>query len=216
MKRATVGWLRGVLVGAIVCVIVVVPFVYYRATYAHAKRLRVVDPGRIYRGGQMTEAGFEEAIRRFGIHCIVNLQDEYPDPDLARGYFDRRTVKESDLCRRLHVKYVFIGLDTLPRRQVPPDRPRAVEEMLAVFDDPSNYPILIHCRAGLHRTGCMAAIYRMEYQGWTPERAVDEMRAHGFGDFACTAANDYVYQYVLTYRRGVRKGAALTSASGGR
>ena len=88
--------------------------------------------------------------------------------------------------------------------------------MLAVFDDPSNYPILIHCRAGLHRTGCMAAIYRMEYQGWTPERAVDEMRAHGFGDFACTAANDYVYQYVLTYRRGVRKGPALTSAGGGR
>jgi protein tyrosine phosphatase (PTP) superfamily phosphohydrolase (DUF442 family) len=192
---------RGALLVAIVFVVVVVPFVYYRATYAHAKRLRVVAPGRLYRSGQMTVAGFEDAVRRYGIRLIVNLQDEYPDPDVSCGYFDRSSVKETDICRRLGVRYVFLSLDTLPRRQVPAHRPAAIEEMLRLFDDESNYPMLIHCRAGLHRTGCMAAIYRMEYEGWTPEQAVEEMKTHGFGDVACSAANDYVYQYVLTYRR---------------
>jgi len=213
VKTGMARYLRGALVAVILFLVVVVPVVYYRATYAHAKRLRVVEPGRVYRSGQMTARGFEDAIRRYGIRTVVNLQDEYPDPDVARGYFDRSVVKETDLCRRLGVRYVFLSLDTLPRRQVPAHRPAAIEEMLEVFDDESNYPLLIHCRAGLHRTGCMVAVYRMEYEGWTPEQAVEEMKAHGFGDDACTAANDYVYQYVLAYRRGFRNGRPVEKAA---
>ncbi len=206
-------YLRGALVGVIVFLVAVVPVVYYRATYAHSKRLREVVPGRVYRSGQMTASGFEDAICLYGIRTVVNLQDEYPDPDVARGYFERGTVKETELCRRLGVRYVFLSLDTLPRRQVPAHRPAAIEEMLDLFDDESNYPLLIHCRAGLHRTGCMVAIYRMEYEDWTPEQAVEEMKAHGFGDEACTAANDYVYQYVLAYRRGFRNGRPVEKAA---
>jgi hypothetical protein len=198
------GWGRYVLVGLILLLIGVLPVVYHRAVYAHQKRLRVVDPGRVYRCGQLTAAGFRDAIDRFGIRTVVNLQDEFPDPDLNRSYFDRSTVRESELCDELGVRYVFISPDLLRPRQVPARRPAAIEEMLAVFDDPDNYPILIHCRAGLHRTGCMAAVYRREYQGWTASQAVAEMRAHGFGDSVCTSANEYVRQYVTTYRPGLR------------
>jgi hypothetical protein len=200
------GFLRWTLCGAIVVLVAAGPVVYYRAAYAHAKRLRVVVPGRVFRGGQMTAAGFEEHITNQHIRTVVNLQDEYPDPDLKKSYFNGGTVKESDLCARLGVRYVFISLDLVPHRQVPGRRPEAIEKMLAILDDPASYPVLIHCRAGLHRTGCMVAIYRMEYQGWSPERAVAEMRAHGFGDAACTSANEYVYQYVTSYRRGLRVG----------
>ena len=72
------------------------------------------------------------------------------------------------------------------------------------MDDPANHPVLLHCRAGLHRTGVLAAVYRMEYQGWTPAQAIDELKAYGFGEFPCSSANDYITQYVLTFRRGVR------------
>jgi tyrosine-protein phosphatase SIW14 len=202
------GKLRWVLCGAIVCIIFVVPIIHYRATYAHSKRLRVIDPGRVYRSGQMTAAGFEDTIRRLGIRTIVNLQDDCLDPDLTFSYFDRQTIKESDFCARLGVRFLTISPDLVPRRQSADRRPHAIEEMLAIFDNPASYPVLIHCRAGLHRTGCMAAIYRMEYQSWSPEQAVEEMKDHGFGDRACTAANDYVYQYVLTYQRGMRDGHA--------
>jgi protein-tyrosine phosphatase len=78
------------------------------------------------------------------------------------------------------------------------------------MDDPANYPVLIHCKAGLHRTGCLVAVYRMEYEGWSPTEAIAEMKDLGFGDAACTSANDYIQQYVLTYqpRNRVRLGAA--------
>jgi hypothetical protein len=41
----------------------------------------------------------------------------------------------------------------------------------------------------------------MEYQNWSHEEAYAELKAHGFGDWVCTSANDYVEQYVLAYRR---------------
>jgi hypothetical protein len=40
----------------------------------------------------------------------------------------------------------------------------------------------------------------MEYDGWDPLAAVTELKANGFGDAACTAANDYIQQYVLNYK----------------
>ena len=73
--------------------------------------------------------------------------------------------------------------------------------------------MLIHCKAGLHRTGILTAVYRMEYEGWTPAQAYRELKAHGFGDWACTSANDYVNEYVLQYRRGLRHEESEASRS---
>src|SRR5687767_5861491 len=54
--RSTVGewtlmprWLPWILAGFIVFLIGVVPVVYYRAEYAHSKRLRAIVPGQLYR-----------------------------------------------------------------------------------------------------------------------------------------------------------------------
>jgi tyrosine-protein phosphatase SIW14 len=200
-----VRWSLGLGLAAFV---MVVPYVYYRWDYTHAKRLRVVEPGRVYRSGQMTVSGFEEAVRQYRIRTIVNLQDEYPDPDVDVGYFARGTEKEAALCRRLGVQYVYLQPDLIPRHEFRAGgRPRAIERFLAIMDDPANYPVLLHCRAGLHRTGCLTAVYRMEYDGWTPREAIREVKRHGFGDGACTSANDYIPQYILTYQRHHRLAA---------
>jgi tyrosine-protein phosphatase SIW14 len=55
-----------------------------------------------------------------------------------------------------------------------------VREFLRVMDDPTNHPVLVHCFAGVHRTGTLCAVYRMEYQGWTADRAIAEMEEYGF------------------------------------
>ncbi len=200
--------IRWGLIALLVAIIGVGPFLFYRSVYNHSKRLREIIPGRVYRSGQLTVAGFQEAVRRLGIRTIVNLQDDFPDPDLLYSFWDRRTLKESDLCRQLGVRYVLIEPDLISRRRVPESRPQAIDQFLQLMDDPSVYPVLIHCKAGLHRTGVLTAVFRMEYQGWTPAAAFLEMKALGFGNRDCTAANDYVRQYVLTYRPGLRKPAA--------
>ena len=93
-----------------------------------------------------------------------------------------------------------------PRKKVPAERPAAIDRYLELLDDPAVYPVLIHCRAGLHRTGCMAAVYRMEYEHFSRDAALRELKFHGFGEFNSTAANDYIVQYILTYRPGLRRG----------
>jgi protein tyrosine phosphatase (PTP) superfamily phosphohydrolase (DUF442 family) len=204
------GAVRWLLVAVIVFMVAVAPFVYFRDVYGYSKRLREVVPGRVYRSGQMTAEGFIDAFRRHHFKTFVNFQDDYPDPDLEESFWRPGTIKESELCRRLGVRYVFIGPDLVPRNHVTEQRPEAIDRLLALLDDEANYPVLLHCKAGLHRTGIMVAIYRMEYQGWTVAEAVREMKAHGYSEWYCTAANDYVNQYVLTYRRGIRRGTSVT------
>ena len=49
---------------------------------------------------------------------------------------------------------------------------------------------------------------RMEYDGFSREEAIQELKANGFGEWPCTSANDYIKQYILTYKRGLRNPVA--------
>ncbi len=187
-------WIERILAAVMAAVLVGVPFWYYRAQYNFGKRLRVVDPGKVYRSGQMTAEGLDDAIRRFGFRTIINLQDESPDPDLAPG------VTESEFCRDRGVRYVFISPDLVDPWLMDRRQPDAIYQFLAIMDDPANYPVLLHCRAGLHRTGVMTALYRIEYNGWPMLRAVHELQANGFGRDPCTIRNYYISQYLTDYR----------------
>jgi protein tyrosine/serine phosphatase len=198
---AYVRWMLGLVVATLV---IVVPIIHFRWVYTEGKRLREVIPGKFYRSGEMTAAGFRDAHSRFHFRTIVNLQDEYADPDIPEDYLGSATIKESELCRSLGIRYVYLPPDLISRWQVPAHRPVAIDRFLDLLDEPANYPVLIHCRAGLHRTGVMTAVYRMEYDCWTPAQAIEELKANGFGEWPCTAANDYITQYILTYKRGLR------------
>jgi hypothetical protein len=208
--RSPIHWLLGSIIALSLTVI---PFFYYRWEYTHSKRLREVTVGRVYRSGQMTASGFEEAVWRYDIRTIINLQDEFPDPDIALGYFTRETIKESELCRQLGVRYVFLGPDLISRKRIPHDRPPAIDRLFALLDDSATYPVLLHCRAGLHRTGVMVGVYRMEYEGWTRAEAITEMKAHGFGEWPCTTANDYIAQYIDSFKPGIRNDLSLQAGT---
>ncbi len=193
----TTAWVMSLVLLALM---IGVPFVYYRYQYTYAKRLRPVTEGKFYRSGCMTAAGFADAIRTHRIRTVINLMEDNTDPNLPAGYFDLSATRESELCNRLGARMINLSLDLLPPNHPPEQQPAAIAAFLAIMDQPETHPALIHCRAGLHRTGVMVAIYRMEYEGWTCSEAMSELKAHGFGDYAATAANDYIAQYVLPYK----------------
>ena len=174
-------------------------YAYYRAGYGHAKRLRVVTPGRFYRSGQLTAAGFEDAFQKFGIRTVINLQEEARDPLLPADYLEEATERESELCARLGVKYVSLDGGVLESSNMTAE-PKLLTDYYKVLDDESSYPVLIHCKAGLHRTGFLTAIYRMDRERRAKADAVRELRGNGFGTFAATDANLYVKRYVLDYQ----------------
>lgn len=181
-----------------------IPFVYYRQARAHSKRLRVVTEAKLYRSGCLTATGFRDAIHHLGIRTIINLRDEAPNPNLHETYFNHHTIPEEDLCDELGVKFIFIEIDLVGRDKVAQERPKAIDKFLKIMDDPNNYPVLLHCQAGLHRTGVLTAVYRMEYEGWSREMALQELRDNGFGVYNATSANDYVEEYVLSYHPRIR------------
>jgi protein-tyrosine phosphatase len=189
---------RWALAIVLVVVVVVLPIVRHRWVYEETRRLRVVVPGTLYRSGRMTANGMEKAIVEHKIRTVINLMDEDTDPVMNASYFGGGRVKEKELCEQFGVKYLFLQVDTVARPQADKVRPKALDEFLALMKDPKNHPVLLHCRAGLHRTGVLVAAYRIEIDGWSPSRAWDELRANGFGEHNCYVDNDYIKQYVFT------------------
>lgn len=74
-------------------------------------------------------------------------------------------------------------------------------------------PVLIHCKHGQNRTGLIAAMYRIVYQGWSRQQAIAEMRGGGFGgQERFEDAERYVREVDLPrLRQALASGACSTS-----
>lgn len=198
-------WVNVVLGLAVVVLIVALPTAYYRASYEHAKRFRIVTDGKFFRSGQFTSNGLKQAIEMYGIKTVINLQHENADPLMPQGWMGKPKYLESEICQSLGVRYIQLDVvELIPPSEQGTRRPAVIDQFLKLCDDPSIYPVLIHCKAGLHRTGRLTAIYRMEYEGRSNAEAAYEMKANGYGDFMCTEVDEYFVQYVRDYKKGLR------------
>jgi tyrosine-protein phosphatase SIW14 len=55
-----------------------------------------------------------------------------------------------------------------------------VIKVMKILSNKKNGPFLIHCLYGSERTGLICAMYRILYQKWTKDRAIDEMLNGGY------------------------------------
>jgi tyrosine-protein phosphatase SIW14 len=126
-------------------------------------------------------------------------------------------VLESELCRQCGVRYIALDGGVLDHPDDTPDgRPKVIDDFLAICDDPANHPILVHCKAGLHRTGLLTAVYRMEYEKRSQGEVVREMLANGFGTFGATDGNAYLDRLIRPYQAGVRRRVPKSAGGGDR
>jgi tyrosine-protein phosphatase SIW14 len=197
-------YLSYLLIALLVAFIVVVPIQYGAFERSYLRNFHTVKEGVIYRSGQLSRIGLERVLHDYGIRTIITLRDAY-DPGEPPPDFD-----EEEYCRKHDVAYVRIS----PRHWWTNAGFRPADESVntyrQVMDDPSNYPVLIHCFAGIHRTGAFCAIYRMEYQHWTNERAIQELRESGY-----TNLDDEVdiLGYLEAYRPSWQKLAAPSQST---
>ncbi len=184
-------------------VVIVAPFLYAAARADRPRNFRVVEDGVLYRSGQLTPVAFAQVLDDHHIKTVITLRTTR---DAARPYPDEW---ERIACEARGLKHIRI----IPRRWVADESgeipaSHAVREFLAVMDDPANYPVLVHCFAGIHRTGAMCAVFRMEYQKWTPDEAVGEMHSCGFEP---GGGREYIEDYLraTTFRAALVGGARL-------
>ncbi|CAK7265979.1 tyrosine-protein phosphatase siw14 [Sporothrix epigloea] len=71
-----------------------------------------------------------------------------------------------------------------------------MESILQVVLDRSNYPLLIHCNQGRHRTGCVVAVLR-KIAGWNDMSMTDEYRAYA-GHKVRECDIDYIQAFALS------------------
>lgn len=133
---------------------------------AHHKLLRwkkfaTVEPGVLYRSGQLRDWQLRQAISRYGIKTVFSFT--YTD-----------YTREAALCAEMGVRHHFCYL---PGDGVGPDEPYL--RFLEIARNPECQPLLVHCSAGVQRTGGAVALYRMVYHQWEFEAAIDEMIAMG-------------------------------------
>lgn len=134
------------------------------------RNFRAVERGVLYRSGQMSTSGLQRVIKEYGIRSVISLRDAR-DPEQSPPDEVERTI-----CRDLDVTFCRMT----PLRWSMPDGsiPAAanVKKFLELVNDQHfPRPILVHCFAGVHRTGAFVAIYRMDIQGWTCDEAIREM-----------------------------------------
>jgi protein tyrosine/serine phosphatase len=114
----------------------------------------------LYRSAQPTAIGMEQLRQQIGIKTIINLRTFHSDTD---------EIGSSGLLNeRLYLKNWHVEDED-------------VIKVMRILAKKENGPYLIHCQYGADRTGLMCAIYRIIYQGWTKEEAIDEMVNGGYG-----------------------------------
>ena len=146
----------------------------------HVKRFQELRPGVVYRSGQPSELGLKYLIARRGVKTVISLQ-LYP-ASLREGVYDPGKPSggpEAPCVERLGAHAIHWSLGE--EAYWPWPSPWIYEAWFRTVDDPANWPIVIHCQGGRHRTGTLAALFRLEYDRWPVERALDEMYSFKFG-----------------------------------
>jgi tyrosine-protein phosphatase SIW14 len=155
---------------AIVIALIVGPVAFALHLQAQARNFRVVRQGVLYRSGQMTPSGLRRTFFDYGIKTVICLRDGTRPED----------QEEEAFCNSEEINYVRIPPNAWGDLFGAPPAEEGVRKFRDVMSNPSNYPVLLHCLAGIHRTGIFTAIYRMEFEHWTNAQAMDELCACGY------------------------------------
>ena len=124
----------------------------------------VITPGMLWRGETPTRADAQWLVEH-GVRTVISLQldvrPSFEAAHLAPGVVDSVTY--------FRVRD-FAATQVLTHRHLDDH----VAEVLAIIQEAPK-PVLISCRAGVDRTGVIAAAYRMLIDGMSPEEAIKEM-----------------------------------------
>lgn len=114
----------------------------------------------LYRSAQPSAEGMRNLKKTLGIKTIVNLRSFHSDRDEIEG-------------TGLAYEHIYM-------KAWHPEK-KEIVRFLQIVSRKGNTPVLVHCQHGADRTGTMCAVYRIAVQGWSKEKALEEMTEGGYG-----------------------------------
>jgi protein tyrosine phosphatase (PTP) superfamily phosphohydrolase (DUF442 family) len=125
------------------------------------KRVTVVVPGKVVRGAWQRPGPLRTIVDREKIRTIVTLTAINAD--------DPKYVDQARVVREAGVRWII----------VPMRGSRATLGQMAetadLLADPALQPVFFHCVAGHHRSSLAQAAYRIRHDGWSAQRAWEEV-----------------------------------------
>lgn len=120
---------------------------------------------RIYRGAQPDKVGIAY-LKSIGVNTVINLRDDVKD-------YEEPTVES------LGMVYINVPMSgwMYPRE-------KDIQLLLRMLNDVKLGKIFIHCKAGIHRTGTVIAVYEMHNYKFKYSQAKKEMHDYRWFGFS--------------------------------
>jgi len=127
------------------------------ATILVGRNFRTLIPGKVYRCAQPSTEDLKRVVARFGIRTVVNLRGCSAGFDWYEE--ESRATAELDIVQ----EDVSLSAGRLPA-------PHEMQRLVEVLDR-AEYPILLHCRRGVDRTGLASAVVQLLQTDIPPSQA---------------------------------------------
>ena len=155
--------------------------------YLFPKKFGVVEPGRIYRSGQISAKLIGPTLSKYQIGLVIDLsQEDTPDSRAEREIESEKKIPRLSLP---------LGGDGVGN---PEFYVQAISAM--VESDRGHRPVLVHCQAGTERTGGVIAAYRILVEGKPEDEAFAEARSYGHSNRDNPDLVPFVKQHLPQWR----------------
>ncbi len=154
---------RGRLFSAALSIILLAPCMYGAdsAPQVHIRHFARVND-HLFRGGQPTEDAIKELVD-LHIGTVIDLREPSSATENERHEVEQRGIK-------------YLNVPLAPLSAPNPDQ---IKRVLSLIEPDDAAPTFVHCWRGKDRTGVVIACYRVQHDGWTPQRALEEAHKEG-------------------------------------
>jgi protein tyrosine/serine phosphatase len=124
-----------------------------------------ISEGKVYKSGVIPPNEIADYVNKYHIKSIVDLRFPGTGDDVNNPEIPAELLAEKNAIAKLTgVNYFNDGSDQVPNK-------KNLDLFFKIMDNKDNYPVLIHCYHGIGRAQLYSAIYRIEYEGWSNEKA---------------------------------------------
>jgi protein tyrosine/serine phosphatase len=173
MKRRTK------ILTALAVVIIMVGGSYWYFIQIALPHVGTVREGMLYRSGQPRGLGLAW-VKHSGIRTLINLRKPHSDG----------TSEEKAFAAENGLNFYNFSIGSSHE-----DIEQTVERFLAIVDDKSNWPILVHCSRGKERSGVLSAVFRIEYDQWPNDQALQETYRLGLEEGHMPIPENFIKNY---------------------